>query len=596
LGSFAVVLHQDGSVAPERVQLSLAAAPHRGEVIEIERLGRCAIGVGGSGEPKDTTLVAWKDSLGAVLGRFDNLDSLIDKFSDQIPEGTPHNAASVAIAAFRAKGEEAPELFRGQFAGAVVEGRRVWVFRDHLGFVPVFYRLDETGFYAATEAKQVVAAAKISHEPDMHVLEKTFFWDDDEETPCALRGVRRLPKMNTIVCDGGAIRTHRYWQPEQLLETADFTSDEIRPRFEHLMDQAVARTLTGSDVISLSGGIDSPAIAAFAAPAHLKLTGRPIPALSEVYPHVPSVDERSYIEIVCEQLRLPLHTFAPEADTFENLAGWARLFDGPVPSWSPNDDAEYYRCARELGYRNILTGNFAESVTDQRGGVAGHLLWSGRLTAFMTHVKRRRRAGTPLKGVISELISSITPRPIRYAYLYLRPTFMGAPYPDWLDQRKAKRVVRQVCPPTRMRWRKAQMVEFSPSPGLGLEGKDVLGAVCGVTVRRPWADIDLWEFFLSLPAEIKFADLQRKGLIRGLLRGKVPDAILDRRDKTVFNEWALSKLDYDALRKWLVKPKYALPGVKYGLLADRLEREDLAFMDYMRARDLAFTHAFLSQW
>ena len=75
---------------------------------------------------------------------------------------------------------------------------RAYAFRDHLGYGLLFYRYDGDGFYAATEAKQVVAGAGIRREPDLDVVEGIFFNSFDDETPCALRGVQRLPKAHGI--------------------------------------------------------------------------------------------------------------------------------------------------------------------------------------------------------------------------------------------------------------------------------------------------------------------------------------------------------------------------------------------------------------
>jgi hypothetical protein len=84
--------------------------------------------------------------------------------------------------------------------------------------------------------------------------------------------------------------------------------------------------------------------------------------------------------------------------------------------------------------------------------------------------------------------------------------------------------------------------------------------------------------------------------VRRLLRGRVPDAILDRTDKTHFNEYVMTGIDYPVLRKWLVNPEYRVRGVDYQQLSDRLEAEDLRLYDYIWARDLAAVHAFLSLW
>jgi hypothetical protein len=42
-----------------------------------------------------------------------------------------------------------------------------------------------------------------------------------------------------------------------------------------------------------------------------------------------------------------------------------------------------------------------------------------------------------------------------------------------------------------------------------MEAGEICATLAGVTVGRPFADIDLWEFFLSLPAEIKYPDLNQ---------------------------------------------------------------------------------------
>ena len=129
-----------------------------------------------------------------------------------------------------------------------------------------------------------------------------------------------------------------------------------------------------------------------------------------------------------------------------------------------------------------------------------------------------------------------------------------------------------------------------------MEAVEICAALAGVTVARPFADIDLWEFFLSLPAEIKYPDLKSKTLLRSLLRGKVPDRILDRRDKTFFDDHVMSQIDYPLLRLYLVEPKYQMPGVDYKRLASRLERQALNLVDWFWVNDLVRIHAFLSQW
>jgi hypothetical protein len=164
--------------------------------------------------------------------------------------------------------------------------------------------------------------------------------------------------------------------------------------------------------------------------------------------------------------------------------------------------------------------------------------------------------------------------------------------PTWIDLRRA---IDEEPMAAGERWRRSQLVGFI-GPGVALEAEEVCQAVVGVSSRRPWTDIDLWELFLSLPAEQKFPDLRPKGLVRDLLRGRVPDEVLDRTDKTVFDEAMLAEIDYPTLRRFLSRPDERLPGVDYARLDTLLQSEQLGPLDYQWARNLAGVHAFLSQW
>jgi hypothetical protein len=133
-------------------------------------------------------------------------------------------------------------------------------------------------------------------------------------------------------------------------------------------------------------------------------------------------------------------------------------------------------------------------------------------------------------------------------------------------------------------------------PGITAEADEICQEICGVRARRPWADVDLWEFFLSLPADQKYPDMRSKTLVRSLVRGTVPDEVLDRRTKTVFDDAVLASVDYPTLRKLLVSPAYRMRGVGYELLEERLSREDLSVSELKWTRNLASVHAFLSLW
>ncbi|MGH8944932.1 MAG: asparagine synthase-related protein, partial [Acidimicrobiia bacterium] len=383
-----------------------------------------------------------------------------------------------------------------------------------------------------------------------------------------------------------------YWEPERLLESSRLSPEDLPARFEELMSRAVDRALTGQDLVSLSGGIDSTAVAAFAADPHRARTGRSLPALSAVYPRHATVDERRYIELTADRLGLDLHTYEPEPRRLERLPEWVDAFDGPWDVWIPESAEENYLRARLLGGHTILTGEFAELVVDIQRDLLTHLLLQGKLPSVLRQLSEQHRAGTRPRALTRQVFFAFAPRFLVAAWKRRRPGFSP---PHWVDPvriraREARRAVRR-----RDRW-PAQQLGFLRGPGLSVEADAILQARCGVRVRRPWTDVDLWEFFLSLPAELKFPHAWSKSLVRQLLRGRVPDTILDRQDKTVFNEFVQADIDYPSLRRWLVEPRHRIQGIDYRALSERLEREDLKLSDYIWAKDLAAIQAFLDRW
>jgi hypothetical protein len=259
--------------------------------------------------------------------------------------------------------------------------------------------------------------------------------------------------------------------------------------------------------------------------------------------------------------------------------------------------SDAYTRARQLGYHNVITGEFAEFVFGSPMHVVPHLLRHGRWRALANLLLVERRRGASARRLAELLLPTFVPgRPANW-YLHWRGLDSPQRIPNWLDERKINETPYRsdLLPPSRERWRQVQLIGTKGAT-ITVEADVTCAAIAGVTIRRPLADIDLWEFFLSLPAEIKHPDLRFKSLARGKLRGVLPDEILDRRGKTVFDEHVMGNLDYGSLKRLLVQSRHRMPGVDYERLAQRIERQDFNRFDWFWARDLASIHAFLNAW
>jgi len=589
LAAVGAVLASAGEVDRAVVKRMLAAAPHRGERFHIVEVGRCAVGTATVEGHEDGTVAVDHGLVVAFAGTLDNSDDVVRLANVRSHVCTP---AEVVLAGWRTLGEALPDRLRGMFACVVTDGSRAWAFRDHIGLDTLFYRQDGDRIYLASEAKQVLQGAGVAREPDVEVVEALFYGDLDDQTQCALRGVKRLLAGMLLVSNVCSLETRPYWDPARLLETAKVSHGEAGERFRNLFAQAVRRALTGQDVVSLSGGVDSPPIATYAAREYTRRWGKPIPALSAVYPSFPEGDETDYIRLVADDLGLPLHTYEPGRQTLDRLPEWVELFDGPWTTWSPEGTAERCLHAQQLGARTILSGEFAEQVSAIRTHLVSHLLWRGRVRAAAAQLRSQRRAGLGRRQLAHQVLDAFTPRVVHARRLR---NLRSAVIPPWIDVRRIAARDAGTAIPARRRWTRAQLPFFGANP-TG-EADIYSHMLYGIRARRPWADVDLWEFFLSLPAEVRFPDHRLKGFVRNALRGEVPNAILDRRTKSYTNQWFQAMaLDYPALRRWLTDPQHRVVGVDYNRVRQEVEREEMELAHYLWAKDLATVHAFYERW
>ena len=597
MGAIVAVLSSSETDTTVATQM-LAAAPHRGTDMAVRVRGKCILGVSNDSVMDSSISITNEGTIAVFSGNLDNSHQLGRKLADCGFRAATEAPADVVVSAFRAFGADAPNHMRGVFAGVVTDGYRVWAFRDHIGFKPLFYRYDQKGLFIATEAKQLVAGARLLREPDLDVLEQIFYGRMADDTPCAIKGVLRLPQSTTLIAEHEKPpELYRYHSPEALLETADLKPTMVAECFSEMMRCAMARSLTGRDLLLLSGGVDSPTIAAYGAQQHRELSGRPLGALTATFPALPRVDELRYVKLIADYLGLDLYTHRPEARALDDLTRWCELLDGPVPTVSVPEINESYAFARKLGFQRILTGEAAEFVFDQRMHLLGHLLWHRRFGSLARLFSAERRRGRSPRRALPQLLEALTPGWLANWYLNIAGLDWPQRIPEWLDARKVNEVPfrADLVPPIRSRWTAQQLLPFGGST-ITMEADELCAALNQVTVRRPFADIDLWEFFLSLRAETKFPDLGTKTLVRKLLRGKLPDEILDRRDKTVFDDHVMAQIDYPTLRRFLTAPQYRMKGVNYSLLNRRIERKDFSLIDWFWANDLARIHAFLSLW
>src|SRR5437016_1951419 len=351
--------HVADAAASHLVTGMLTAVPDRGSQLHLARAGSVVLGLAADERlPDEGSICEDRGWAAVVVGTLD--------------EGREQKggaaAAHVVLETIRAGGPEGLNRLRGVFATVVTDGRRVGAARDHLRTETLYYHDIPCRLLLVSEPKQLEAIPGFRLEPDVEVVEAIFYGEESEPRRSVHRGVLRLGMASYLEWSETGSRVGRYWRPEALLETARLTPGEITERFDELMCRAVRRTVRHRTAVLLSGGIDSPAVAAYAGTPHPHVVG----AISAVYPHNPAVDERGLIEMLAATYGLELQTFTPGPLKLDRLAEWVHTFDGPWSAWHPGWSEQSYRFAAERGYSVVLTGFFAELLADLTRALVPH--------------------------------------------------------------------------------------------------------------------------------------------------------------------------------------------------------------------------------
>jgi len=459
----------------------------------------------------------------------------------------------VVLEAFREWDMDCFRRLRGMFAVALwsESRRRLVLARDRLGIKPVYYHRRGGELYFGSELKAILAHPQVERRLDLEGLD---YYLSLNYVPCPhtlVQGIRKLPPGHWLEWQEGRLRIESYWRL-RFEPHPRWTLPAAVEELDWLLKEAVREHLI-SDVplgVWSSGGIDSSTIlhyAAAATPGRLKtfsvsFAGR-------------SFDESRYFRQVAalygtEHYEADLNPSLPLADAIEELAyysdepsadagalpvwflsrmsrqhvtvalsgeGADELFGGYITYQADRWARSIQRLPRALR-RLVLRGLRFWPVSDDKVSLEykakrflegsllspdeAHCYWNG---AFSRSEKRAFFGAVELNG-LGDLFAGLPPESERCGYVnrYL-----------WFDQ-----------------------LYYLPDDIL--YKCDRMSMAHSLEVRPPFLDHRIVEFAASLPEEMKIRGRQLKVVLRALMRGKLPEAVL-RRAKEGFDipahEW-----------------------------------------------------------
>lgn len=454
----------------------------------------------------------------------------------------------VLLRAYVEWGNAALSRLVGMFAFAILDltRRTVMLARDFFGIKPLYFVVAPDCIAFASETKALLEMAISNRNANASRLYLYLrFGISDHGSETLMSDIRQLPPASymELSLDGAQNREPvTYWKPFQEDNAQSRISfDEAAEQLRALFFESVHLHLR-SDVpigTALSGGIDSSSIVM--AMRHLEPNAN-LHAFSYVADDS-SIGEERWIDLVGNASGADVHkVYADSGEMVNDLDLLTYAQDEPFGSTSLYAQYCVFRKAQSAGIKVMLDGQGADEM------LGGYRYYLAARFASLVRQHRWQEASTFLVRSSQHSNTRTYWLLLRSASYLLPPNiqdqlrkFVGKEIlPAWLNERWFTRhgvVPRSFSPPSGANVLTELLSEELLSTSLPhlLRYEDRNSMAFSIESRVPFLTPKLVSFVLALPEHYLIADDgTTKAVFRKAMRGIVPDAILDRRDKVAF--------------------------------------------------------------
>jgi asparagine synthase (glutamine-hydrolysing) len=450
--------------------------------------------------------------------------------------------SEVVLHAWLEWGEAAFARLEGMFALALWDARTrcLVLARDRFGQKPLHYAFDRRGrFVFGSEIKALLASGDLPARMSAQFLHEYLYYGNSLWDRTAFEGIRRLLPGSYAVLDArGELREERYWDIRRLPARGG-SLDEHAAGVRARLEAAVQRHLVADVPVAvfLSGGIDSSAIATFAA----RQAGERLRTYTAGFDDGVDLDERPRARRLAEALGTDhQELFVRVRDLRDVLETLTRAHDEPFADAA---NVPLLLLCRELqghGVKVVLQGDGGDEI------FAGYRRYS-----VLSHEWFWRSVARPgLAGLSLLPASPLRQRGERFLRVF-------AERDRALRQARLLTLEDSATPPTRILSPDGRALLADTDPflayrevGSWFDSLDPVQAMlhtdcllllpdtflakvdrptmaCSIEVRVPFLDNQLTDYVLPIPSHHKVRRFQKKFLLRRALRGVVPDEILD---------------------------------------------------------------------
>ena len=533
--------HVGRAPAPGRIQAIVEALRHRGPdqqgVWESDHVSLGAVRLKIIDLEHGTQPMSYANTVIVYNGEVYNHDELRREL-----EGLGHKFESrcdteVVLHAFLQWDVQSFARLRGMYAAALWSEaeRRLVLVRDRMGIKPLYFaRPAGNELYFGSELKTILAHPHIERRLDPAALDRYLSLNYSPGPQTLVEGIEKLPPGHWLEWRDGNVATGAYWRANfEVDRSLDLNS--AKEELDRLLRASVQEHLIADVPLGVwsSGGLDSSTILHYASEsASQKLKTFSVSFRGREF------DESNYFREVAQHYRTDHHEFDlnPEQDLVGAIEQLATYSDEPsadagaLPVWFLSK-----MCRREVTVAlsgegaDELFGGYNTYRADRYAGWLRHIpLPMRRMAAGLAHrvPVSDRKIGLDYK--LTRMLDGSLLDPVE-AHFFWNGTFThdqvralrGSPDSAWAELPAPDASAGELN-------RFLELDQMYYLPDDILNKADRMSMAHSLEVRPPFLDHRIVEFAAKLPEHLKITGGTLKLLLREVMKGRLPSAVLKR--------------------------------------------------------------------
>ena len=431
-----------------------------------------------------------------------------------------HCDTEVLLKSYIYYGKDVVNHLNGIFSFAIwnTKTQELFMARDHFGVKPLFYTEFDGGLIFASELKAIFKYPYFEKIIDSQGISE-LFGIGPSHTPglTIYKNIYEIKPAHFAVYNKSGLYIEKYWELKSKPHLEDF--DETCSHLESLLKDSISRQLVSDMPICtfLSGGLDSSIITKFTSDYLQKKDMAPLDTYSVDYvdndknfvksDFQPNSDNY-YIDLMNKNTYSKHHTVM--LDTPELAAALKNaMIARDMPGMADVDSSLYLFCKEVKKEKTVtLMGECADEIF---GGYPWFFredsLNSGTFPWSIAKLERTKL----LNPSISSKVNLTDYIDFRYNQSLSNVEILDTDSFDTAEKRKISYLT--------ITWFMQTL----------LERADRMSMANGFEVRVPFCDYRLAEYMYNVPWEMKAYRGREKGLLRHIMKGVLPDEIVDRK-------------------------------------------------------------------